>query len=112
MFRAEGYRAFCARYGMAIDEARFDQAVASAASILDQPDDRSYDPELYVAYTTHIIEQMGGRGPNVDACAREIYAEWAACHHFELYDDVPAALRWLVAKGIRVGLISNSHRCL
>ena len=25
--------------------------------------------------------------------AREIYREWAACQHFELYDDVPAVLR-------------------
>ena len=25
----------------------------------------------------------------LDACAREIYGEWAACHHFELYDEVP-----------------------
>src|SRR5437879_9887784 len=55
---------------------------------------------------------MGGEGPRVDECAREIYAEWAACHHFELYDDVPAALRELNTAGIRIGLISNSHRCL
>ncbi len=55
---------------------------------------------------------MGGRGEAVDACAREIYAEWAACHHFELYDDVPACCaRWRHA-GVRIGLISNSHRCL
>ena len=51
-------------------------------------------------------------GPAVDACAREIYTEWAAYQHFELYDDVPAVLRELIAAGIRVGLISNSHRCL
>ena len=36
---------------------------------------------------------MGGSGPNVDACSKEIYDEWAACHHFEMYDDVPAVLR-------------------
>ena len=55
---------------------------------------------------------MGGRGPSVDACAREIYAEWAACQHFELYDEVPGVLRQLASAGIRLGLISNSHRCL
>jgi HAD superfamily hydrolase (TIGR01662 family) len=63
-------------------------------------------------YTRQIIEQMGGRGPNLDACAREIYAEWAACQHFELYDEVPDVLRELAAAGLRIGLISNSHRCL
>ena len=55
---------------------------------------------------------MGGQGERLDTCAREIYREWAACQHFELYEDVPAALRELAAAGIRLGLISNSHRCL
>ena len=37
--------------------------------------------------------------------------EWAACQHFILYDDVTPVLRELAARGIKVGLISNSHRC-
>jgi len=112
MFRGEGYRTFCARHGMEVDEAKFERAVVSAASLLDGPEDAPYDAEIFVAYTRHIIEQMGGRGGDVDACAREIYAEWAACQHFELYEEVPAVLRALAAAGIRLGLISNSHRCL
>lgn len=111
-FRGEGYHAFCARYGMDVDATRFAAAVASAAPLLDQPEGSPYDAEIFVAYTRHIIEQMGGRGAHLDACAREIYAEWAACQHFELYDDVPGVLRELAACGIRIGLISNSHRCL
>ena len=110
-FRGEGYRDFCGRYGMEVDPSRFGQAVASAASLLDR-DDAVYDAEIFVAYTRHIIERMGGRGPNVDACAREVYAEWAACRHFELYDEVADVLRSLAASGLRLGLISNSHRCL
>ena len=111
-FRGEGYRAFCERYGMDVDAALFNDAVASAAPLLDGPDDSPYDAEIFVRYTRHIIERMGGRGRRIDDCAREIYAEWAVCQHFELYDDVPAALRTLDAAGIRIGLISNSHRCL
>ena len=111
-FRGEGYRSFCARYGMDVDAAKFSAAVASAAPLLDGPDEAPYDAEIFVAYTRHIIEQMGGSGPHVDTCAREVYAEWAACQHFELYDDVPDALRELHAAGWRIGLISNSHRCL
>jgi putative hydrolase of the HAD superfamily len=115
-FRAEGYRAFSERHGMTVDESTFDAAVESAAPLLNGPDDAldgaPYDAEIFVAYTRHIIEQMGGRGPSLDACAREIYAEWAICQHFELYDDVPQALDDLAARGIRLGLISNSHRCL
>jgi putative hydrolase of the HAD superfamily len=112
MFRGEGYRAFCSRYGMSVDASKFGDAVASAAPLLDGPEDATYDADIFVAYTRHIIEHMGGRGSNLDACAREIYAEWAACQHFELYDDVPEVLRDLAAGGVRIGLISNSHRCL
>jgi putative hydrolase of the HAD superfamily len=111
-FRGEGYHAFCAAYGIAVDPRRFEDAVASAAPLLDTPEDTPYDDEIFVAYTRHIIEQMGGRGVQVDAAAREIYREWAACQHFELFDEVPAVLRELSEIGIKIGLISNSHRCL
>jgi putative hydrolase of the HAD superfamily len=115
MFHGEGYQAFCSRHLIDVDPAMFDAAVSSAATILDDREGSQYDAEIFVAYTRHIIEQMGGKGgaPDaLDACAREIYDEWAANHHFELYDDVPPVLRSLTAAGIRVGLISNSHRCL
>lgn len=110
-FQGQGYQAFCARHGIEVDESRFGQGVASAARLLEAPDD-AYDAEVFVAYTRHIIEHMGGRGHRVDACAREIYTEWAACHHFELYAEVPGVLRELAASGLCLGLISNSHRCL
>jgi putative hydrolase of the HAD superfamily len=111
-FRGEGYRDFCARYGMNVDASKFGDAVAAAASLLEAPEDAPYTAEIFVAYTRRIIEGMGGRGTQLDACAREMYAEWAACQHFELYDDVPGVLRTLAAAGVRIGLISNSHRCL
>jgi putative hydrolase of the HAD superfamily len=112
MFRAEGYHSFCAQHGMQVDASRFDEAVASAASVLDRAGETPYDAAIFIAYTRHIIEQMGGAGPALDTCAREIYDEWAACHHFELFDEVPAVLRALAGSGVRIGLISNSHRCL
>ena len=117
VFRGEGYHAFCARYDIGVDPAEFEHAVASASSILDDAEGSSYDAEIFVAYTRHIIEQMGGKesgngGGRLDACAREINTEWAANHHFELYADVPVVLRELTAAGISIGLISNSHRCL
>jgi putative hydrolase of the HAD superfamily len=111
-FRGEGYRRFAARHGMGVDVEAFDRAVASAAPILDLPSSAVYDAEIFVRYTRHILEEMGGCGERLDACAREIYGEWAACQHFELYDDVAPALRALAAAGLRIGLISNSHRCL
>jgi HAD superfamily hydrolase (TIGR01549 family) len=112
MFNGEGYRAFCERYGIEVDAARFQQAVASAAPVLDSAADPAYDAEIFVKYTRHIIEQMGGQGERLDPCAREIYAEWAACRHFDLYEDVAPMLRRISGAGMRIGLISNSHRCL
>jgi len=111
-FRGEGYRAFAARYGLDIDSSRFDDAVVRSAHLLDGPEDAPYNADIFIAYTSHIIEQMGGRGPQVDACSREIYEEWAACQHFEMYDDVRTVLRQIAAAGIRIGLISNTQRCL
>ena len=112
MFRGEGYGAFCERHGIAVDVSRFDRAVASAAPLLDDPEDAVYSAEVFVKYTRQIIEQMGGRGERLDGCAREIYEAWAACQHFELYEDVAPTFRQIAAAGVRIGLISNSHRCL
>ena len=111
-FQGAGYRESCARHGIEVDEARFEAAVAGAAAVLDLTPDQQYDPDLYVAYTRRIIELMGGEGPAVDLAARELYDDWAEHHHFSLYDDVPGALSALRSAGVRVGLISNSHRCL
>ena len=111
-FKGEGYERFCAQYGIAVDRSRFSQAVRAASAILDAEQQHVYDGDIFVRYTGRIIEEMGGSGPRVDACARQIYAEWAACQHFFLYDDVAPALRELAGRGLKIGLISNSHRCL
>jgi len=111
-FQGDGYRQFASRYGIAIDPARFPGAVLSASHILDQAQDNVYNDQIFIDYTSHIIRQMGGSGASVIDCAREIYREWAACQHFLLYDDVPEGLRALDSRGLQIGLISNSHRCL
>ena len=111
-FRGEGYQSFCARHGMTVDASRFETAVAQASAILDEARDHIYEAGLFHRYTAAIIRGMGGVGPAVQTCAEEIYDEWAANRHFELYDDVPATLQIIAKRGIRIGLISNSHRCL
>lgn len=110
-FQGSGYHESCMRHGVSADPSRFDAAVAGASGVLEAAGD-AYDAERYITYTRRIIELMGGTGPGVDRAAREIYEEWAEHHHFSLYDDVPAALDAIAARGVRVGLISNSHRCL
>ena len=110
-FQGVGYEANCARHGVAVDAAAFDAAVAGAASALEAAD-QIYDAQVFLNYTRRIVELMGGSGPGVDRVAREMYDDWAEHHHFSLYDDVAAALQALRTRGIRLGLISNTHRCL
>ena len=110
-FQGEGYRNFCARHGIEVEPARFERAVAAASSLLDARGG-IYDPAVFIVYTRRIIEEMGGAGPDLDAAAKEIYDEWAACHHFALYDDVPDVLRLIHGMGMKIGLISNTQRCL
>jgi putative hydrolase of the HAD superfamily len=110
-FQGIGYQACCARHGVTTDAGAFDAAVAAASGALDSID-LLYDGELFVAYTRRIIEGMGGTGPGVDAAARELYDDWAEHDHFSLYEDAMPALEAIKARGVRVGLISNSHRRL
>jgi len=111
-FQGEGYRAFCAKHGVMVDASGFDRAVAAASVVLDEAQDHAYDPQIFIDYTSRVIEGMGGSGPAIAACAREMYDEWAGNQHFLLYDDVAEVFAGLRRRGLLIGLISNSHRCL
>jgi HAD superfamily hydrolase (TIGR01549 family) len=111
-FQGEGYQRFCARHGLDVDPAAFGPAVAAASALLDERQDHVFDPALFIDYIRQIIGYMGGAGPGLLACASEIYDEWALNQHFSLYDDAAPVLTELARSGIRLGLISNTHRCL
>ena len=89
MFRGEGYRAFCERHGMEVDESRFDargrqRGADSRSAARTSPT----TPRSSSATPATSSSRWAAVATRLDACAREIYAEWAACQHFELYDDV------------------------
>jgi HAD superfamily hydrolase (TIGR01549 family) len=111
-FQGEGYARFCEEEGVRVDPSRFDTAVAAASFILDEVEEPIYDAALFVHYTASIVEHMGGRGAGVVRVAERIYEQWAANHHFQMYDDVPEVLAELAARGFVLGVISNSHRSL
>jgi HAD superfamily hydrolase (TIGR01662 family) len=110
-FQGAGYHEACARHGIAVDPEAFDAAVAAASVTLDAQGG-IYDPAVFIRYTRRIIEGMGGSGSALDAAARDLYDDWSACQHFTLYEDVPDVLRAIHAAGLKIGLISNSQRCL
>jgi putative hydrolase of the HAD superfamily len=111
MFQAVGYRQSCERHGITVDETRYPDAVRAALASLDHEQVR-YEDAVFTRFIRRIIEGMGGRGEQIDECAREMYAAWAVCHHFHLYDEAEAVLRELAARQLKIGLISNSHRRL
>jgi putative hydrolase of the HAD superfamily len=110
-FQGSGYAEACARHGVRVDPARFEEAVAAASSTLHSAGSE-YDAAIFVDYTCRIIEGMGGAGEGVVRAASDLYEAWAACHHFTLYEEVPEVLRTLRAGGYRIGLISNTQRSL
>lgn len=111
VFQGTGYQEACAKHGLSVDAGAFERAVSAAGHTLDAAGG-PHDPEVFVEYTCRIIEGMGGQGIAVRLAAREIYDKWAACELFTMYDDVPDVLRALHAAGLKIGLISNSERCL
>jgi HAD superfamily hydrolase (TIGR01662 family) len=111
-FQGEGYQRFCTDHGIVVDAARFPEAVVAASPILNDEQELRYNHDVFIRYTRKIIEAMGGTGDALDECATRIVDEWAACQHFFLYDDVTPVLRELAGRGLKIGLISNSHRCL
>ena len=110
-FQGRGYREFCARHDVNVDVDAFEPAVAQASPLLESTSG-AYDAEIFVRYTSRIIEGMGGQGPGVTLAAREIYEQWAGCQHFEMYPEVPEVLRAIRSSGVKIGLISNTQRCL
>jgi HAD superfamily hydrolase (TIGR01509 family) len=111
-FQGEGYERTCARYDVHVDPASFEAAIKASSRILDEVEEPVHDETLFLRYNESVIEQMGGRGRGVALAARDLYDQWATNHHFEMYDDVEPVLRSLVARGLIVGAISNSHRSL
>lgn len=111
-FDGRGYRDFAARHGLRVDPARFENAVRGAAVELERPQDGVYRPEPFLRYVSAVLTGMGAAGGGIEACSLEIYDEWARCGHFLLYDDVSPTFAALRRAGYRIGLISNTHRCL
>ena len=111
-FQGEGYRQFCARHGMAVDPARFAAAVVSASHILDQAQDSVYNHQIFVDYTAHIIGQMGGSGPAVVEVRGRDLPGVGRVPALPPLRRRAARLEGAGRTGLRIGLISNSHRCL
>ena len=107
----EGYRRLGERYGLTLDPARYEDARREAFTTLKRHPELDHDEEIWVLFTQRIIEGMGGVGDTYGA-AVEMEGAWTHAHHFELYDDALPTLDVLRARGLKIGLLSNSARDL
>jgi len=107
----EGYRRLGARFGLDLDPSRYDQARRDSIATLKRHPELDHDEEIWVLFTERIIEGMGGAG-NTYACATEMTRAWERAEHFELYEDAPPVLDALRARGLKLGLLSNTGRDL
>ena len=107
----EGYRRLGARHGLTLDPSRYEDARSAALTTLKRHPELDHDEEIWVLFTQRIIEGMGGVGDTYRA-AVEMEGAWTHAHHFELYDDALPTLDALRARGLKIGLLSNSARDL
>ena len=94
-----------------LDPARYDEARRAAFTTLKRHPELDHDEEIWVLFTQRIIEGMGGEGDTY-AAAVEMEGAWSHAHLFELYDDVLPTLEALRARGLKIGLLSNTARDL
>ncbi len=107
---ADGFVHMGARHGLALDAARHAEARAAATAAFRRHPELHHDDELWVAFTEDIIRGLGGEGPGVTTCAREMVLAWERHGNFDLYEDAPPVLAELRRYGLRVALVSNTGR--
>ncbi|HEX3807352.1 MAG TPA: HAD-IA family hydrolase [Gaiellaceae bacterium] len=107
----EGYRRLGERHGLTLDPERYEQARRAALVDLKKHPELDHDEEIWIRFTQRIIEGMGGAGDTY-AAAVEMERAWSHVHHFELYEDAPPVLDALRARGLKLGLLSNTERDL
>jgi putative hydrolase of the HAD superfamily len=108
----EAYQRLGREHGLDLDLDRYTDARRAAIADLERHPDLDHDEEVWVRFTEGIVRGMGGEGPGVVEVARGILGRWEHAHHFELYDDAVPVLAELRARGLKVGLVSNTSRDL
>jgi putative hydrolase of the HAD superfamily len=107
----EGYQRLGERFGLVLDPGRYDEARVAALAELQRHPELDHDEEIWVLFTERIIVGMGGTGDTY-ACAAEMTRAWERAEHFELYEDALPVLEHLRARGLLLGLLSNTARDL
>lgn len=112
LFEAPGYVRTGARFGLALDPARWPEAERAAYKAVAARREMTglvHDDRLLEVIAYAVIEGLGG-GPKgaVALTARAVISAWSDAQNFGLYDDVLPCLEALKAAGVRMALLSNA----
>jgi HAD superfamily hydrolase (TIGR01549 family) len=108
----DGYRLLGRRFELELDPTRYAEARAAAIETLEQHPELDHDEEVWVLFTERIIRGMGGDSERAYECAVEMTRAWQHAYNFELYEDTLPVLEELRARGLQLGLVSNTGRDL
>jgi putative hydrolase of the HAD superfamily len=106
----DGYVRLALAHGVELELARYEAAREAALVDLKRHPELDHDEEIWIAFTTRILSGMGAPEESARSIATEITAAWTRHENFELYDDSIPVLHELRARGLRLGLVSNSAR--
>ncbi|MGH2935079.1 MAG: HAD family hydrolase [Gaiellaceae bacterium] len=106
----EGYVRAGQRHGLALDPGRYEAARLEALVELEAHPELEHDDEIWFRFSERVVRGMGGNAGSAYACAVEITRGWERHENFELYDDTLPVLEDLRARGLKIGLVSNSAR--
>src|SRR5207244_11284453 len=108
----EGYRRLGERFGLRLEPERYDDARRAAVASLKRHPELDHDDEVWIAFTEEIVRGMGGDAGRAHECAVEMTLLWERSENFELYEDALPVLADLRARGLKLGLVSNTGRDL
>jgi HAD superfamily hydrolase (TIGR01662 family) len=105
-----GYVRAGQRHGLALDPGLYEAARLEALVELEAHPELEHDDEIWFRFSERVVRGMGGDAGSAYACAVEITRGWERHENFELYDDTLPVLEDLRARGLKIGLVSNSAR--
>jgi len=108
----EGYRRLGERFGLQLDPDRYASAREQAVEGIRRHPEFEHDEEIWIAFTERIIRGMGGEADSAYECAVAMTRAWEHAEHFEIFEDALPVLDDLRARGLRLGLVSNTGRDL
>lgn len=93
-----------------LDEARYPEAWAAATGSIPRDPELRHDEEFWYALSERVFRAMGGEADLARDLATKLTRLWEDSANFDLYDDALPVMAKLRGYGLKVGLVSNTHR--